>query len=192
MDCTHFRKHHLAYLDDTLPGELMAAAQRHVLVCDGCAVHDALVRRSLMVVHTMRPALPGVEPSTAFQSKLQARLAECRAERTAALAGSLGSPVMPPVAHNRFVSPSRTMIAMAASAVIGALALQALRRDTVPTVAMQPVMVMPPAPVSGAPYLPPALQQVMATGNPVWPATMMVEEAPAGFVNAQYRFAETR
>ena len=191
MDCTHFRKHHLAYLDDTLPGELMAAAQRHVMGCDGCAAHDALVRRSLMVVHTMRPALPGVEPSTAFQSKLQARLAECRAERTAALAGSLGGPVMPPVAHNRFVSPSRTMLAMAASAVIGALAIQALRRDTVPTVAMQPVMVMPPAPVSGtAPYLSPALQQ--ATGNPVWPATMMAEEASVGFVNAQYRFAETR
>ena len=191
MDCTHFRKHHLAYLDDTLPGELMAAAQRHVMVCDGCAAHDALVRRSLMVVHTMRPALPGVEPSVAFQSKLQARLAECRAERTAALAGSLGGPVMPPVAHNRFVSPSRTMLAMAASAVIGALAIQALRRDAVPTVAMQPVMVMPPAPVSGAaPYLTPAHQQ--ATGNPVWPATMMAEEASVGFVNAQYRFAETR
>jgi hypothetical protein len=191
MDCTHFRKHHLAYLDDTLPGELMAAAQRHVMVCDGCAAHDALVRRSLMVVHTMRPALPGVEPSVAFQSKLQARLAECRAERTAALAGSLGGTAMPPVAHNRFVSPSRTMLAMAASAVIGALAIQALRRDAVPTVAMQPVMVMPPAPVSGtAPYLSPALQQ--ATGNPVWPATMMAEEASVGFVNAQYRFAETR
>jgi hypothetical protein len=191
MDCTHFRKHHLAYLDDTLPGELMAAAQRHVMVCDGCAAHDALVRRSLMVVHTMRPALPGVEPSVAFQSKLQARLAECRAERTAALAGSLGRTAMPPVAHNRFVSPSRTMLAMAASAVIGALAIQALRRDAVPTVAMQPVMVMPPAPVSGtAPYLSPALQQ--ATGNPVWPATMMAEEASVGFVNAQYRFAETR
>jgi len=191
MDCTHFRKHHLAYLDDTLPGELMAAAQRHVMVCDGCAAHDALVRRSLMVVHTMRPALPGVEPSVAFQSKLQARLAECRAERTAALAGSLGGPVMPPVAHNRFVSPSRTMLAMAASAGIGALAIQALRRDAVPTVAMQPVMVMPPAPVSGAaPYLTPAHQQ--ATGNPVWPATMMAEEASVGFVNAQYRFAETR
>ena len=191
MDCTHFRKHHLAYLDDTLPGELMAAAQRHVMGCDGCAAHDALVRRSLMVVHTMRPALPGVEPSVAFQSKLQARLAECRAERTAALAGSLGGPAIPPVAHNRFVSPSRTMLAMAASAVIGALAIQALRRDTVPTVAMQPVMVMPPAPVSGAaPYLNPALQQ--ATGNPVWPTTMMADEASVGFVNAQYRFAETR
>lgn len=192
MDCKHFRKQHLAYLDDTLPGDLMAEAQRHVLVCDGCAAHDALVRRSLLVVHNMAPAMPSIEPSAEFQSKLRARLAECRAERTAAVAGTLGGTVMPPVAHNRFVSPSRTMLAMAASAVIGALAFQAFRSETAPTLAMQPVMAMPPAPVVRAPYINPALMQAMATGNPVWPATMIVEEAPVGFVNAQYRFAELR
>lgn len=192
MDCKHFRKHHLAYLDDTLPGDLMAEAQRHVLVCDGCAAHDALVRRSLMVARNMAPALSSIEPSAEFQTRLRARLAECRAERQAAVAGSLGDPMMPPVAHNRFVSPSRTMLAMAASALIGALAFQAFRQETVPTLAMQPVMAMPPAPVARAPYITPALMQAMATGNPVWPATMIVEEAPAGFVNAQYRFAELR
>jgi len=192
MDCTHFRKQHLSYLDDTMPGDQMAEAQRHVLVCDGCAAHDALVRRSLMVVHSMAPTMPSLEPSAEFQSKLRARLAECRAERTAAVAGTLGDTVMPPVAHNRFVSPSRTMLAMAASAVIGALAFQAFRSETAPTLAMQPVMAMPPVPVAEVPYINPALMQAMATGNPVWPATMIVEEAPVGFVNAQYRFAELR
>jgi hypothetical protein len=192
MDCTHFRKQHLSYLDDTMPGDQMAEAQRHVLVCDGCAAHDALVRRSLMVVHSMAPTMPSLEPSAEFQSKLRARLAECRAERTAAAAGTLGDTVMPPVAHNRFVSPSRTMLAMAASAVIGALAFQAFRSETAPTLAMQPVMAMPPVPVAEVPYINPALMQAMATGNPVWPATMIVEEAPVGFVNAQYRFAELR
>ncbi|WP_306521456.1 anti-sigma factor [Gemmatimonas sp.] len=192
MDCKHFRKRHLAYLDDTLPGELMAEAQRHVLVCDGCAAHDALVRRSLMVVHTMAPAMPSLEPSAEFQTRLRARLAECRAERTAAVAGTLGEPTMPPVARNRFVSPSRTMLAMAASAAIGALAFQAVRSRTAPTLAMQPVMVMLPAPVARAPYSNPDLMQAMATGNPVWPATMIVEEAPAGFVNAPIRFADVR
>jgi hypothetical protein len=192
MDCTHFRKQNLSYLDDTMPGDQMAEAQRHVLVCDGCAAHDALVRRSLMVVHSMAPTMPSLEPSAEFQSKLRARLAECRAERTAAVAGTLGDTVMPPVAHNRFVSPSRTMLAMAASAVIGALAFQAFRSETAPTLAMQPVMAMPPVPVAEVPYINPALMQAMATGNPVWPATMIVEEAPVGFVNAQYRFAELR
>jgi hypothetical protein len=84
------------------------------------------------------------------------------------------------------------MLAMAASAVIGALAFQAFRSETVPTLAMQPVMAMPPAPALRGPYINPALMQAMATGNPVWPATMIVEEAPVGFVNAQYRFAELR
>jgi hypothetical protein len=32
----------------------------------------------------------------------------------------------------------------------------------------------------------------MSTGNPVWPAAMIVEDAPVGFVNAEYRFAELR
>lgn len=197
MDCKHFRKQHLAYLDDALPGDLMAEAQRHVLVCDACAAHDTLVRRSLMVVHNVVPKLSTIEPSADFQAKLRARLAECRAERQAAVSGTLGDPVMPPVVNNRFVSPSRTMLAMAASAVIGALAFHAFRSETVPTLAMQPVMAMPPQPVVrgpnvDGPYVDPALIQAMATGNPVWPATMIVEEAPVGFVNAQYRFAELR
>lgn len=192
MDCKHFRKHHLAYLDDTLPGDLMAQAQRHVLRCDGCAAHDTLVRRSLMVVQSL-PVV--IEPSAEFQRRLQARLAECRADRAAAARPVASVPGLLP---RRFVPPSRTALAMAASAVIGALAFQALRRETVPTLAMQPVMppVMPPVmampPVPTAPSLSPALVQAMSTGNPVWPAAMIVEEAPVGFVNTEYRFADMR
>lgn len=190
MDCKHFRKHHLAYLDDTLPGDLMAQAQRHVLRCDGCAAHDTLVRRSLMVVQSL-PVV--IEPSAEFQRRLQARLAECRADREAT-----GRPVAsdPGLLPRRFVPPSRTALAVATSAVIGALAFQALRRETVPTLAMQPVMppvmAMPPVPPAPAPSLSPALVQAMSTGNPVWPAAMIVEDAPVGFVNAEYRFAEMR
>ena len=77
MDCRNFRKHHLSYLDDTLSGDQMAAAQRHILACDACASHDTMVRRSLIVARNM----PSIEPSTAFQERLQARLAECRLER---------------------------------------------------------------------------------------------------------------
>ena len=53
MDCRTFRKHHLAYLDDTLPGDVMARAQCHVLNCDACAAHDTMVRRSLMMVRSL-------------------------------------------------------------------------------------------------------------------------------------------
>ena len=70
MDCSHFRKSHLAYLDDALPDTQMAAAQRHVLACDACAAHDTLVRRSLMVARS----LPAIEPSAAFRRRLRERL----------------------------------------------------------------------------------------------------------------------
>ena len=70
MDCRSVRKHHLAYLDATLAGDQMASAQRHIMACDPCAAHDTLVRRSLMVARN----LSTIEPSAAFQERLQAKL----------------------------------------------------------------------------------------------------------------------
>lgn len=186
MDCKHFRKHHLAYLDDTLPGDLMAQAQRHVLECDGCAAHDTLVRRSLMALRI----LPEIEPSAAFQSRLRETLAACRAERNAGPAG--GQRRIAGFPSPRFVTPTRAMLAMAASVVIGVMAWPGSGEDSAPTLAMRPVMAMPPEPMVPVPSLSPALMQVMATGNPVWPAAMLVEEAPVGFVNTEYRFADYR
>jgi hypothetical protein len=72
------------------------------------------------------------------------------------------------------------------------MAFQAFRNEAVPTLTMQPVIASRPAPVSPTPYITPMLMQAMATGNPVWSATMVVEDAPVGFVNAEYRFAELR
>lgn len=77
MDCRDFRDAHLAYLDDTLPGDAMAEAQRHLLTCDRCAAHDSMVRRSLVLA---RNHLPEITPSADFRSRLDARLAACRAE----------------------------------------------------------------------------------------------------------------
>lgn len=73
MDCRQFRRDHLDYLDDTLPGDVMRAAQLHVLQCGACAAHDALVRRSLMVVRS----LPDLAPSRGFEDRMAARLATC-------------------------------------------------------------------------------------------------------------------
>ncbi|MBU6364989.1 MAG: hypothetical protein KJT01_02140 [Gemmatimonadetes bacterium] len=73
MDCRQFRRDHLDYLDDTLPGDVMRAAQLHVLQCGACAAHDALVRRSLMVVRS----LPDVAPRLGFEDRMAARLATC-------------------------------------------------------------------------------------------------------------------
>lgn len=183
MDCKRFRKHHLAYLDDTLPGTQMAAAQRHVLACDACAAHDTLVRRSLMVVQS----LPTLEPSAAFQAKLRARLEACRQGDEPVPTGRWrdradGTP--------RPVRTPRLWAAAAASAVIGVLAYQAWQASHPRMLSIQPVMAMGPVPVSPAPYLTPRLVRAMSTGNPVWPAALMVEDAPMqamadGFVLTQ-------
>ncbi len=76
MDCTDFRRHHLAYLDDTLPGDVLVAAERHRVECAACGAHDTLVRRSLLLARN----LPSIEPSADFTARLDARLREVRAE----------------------------------------------------------------------------------------------------------------
>jgi hypothetical protein len=187
MDCKQFRKHHLAYLDDTLPGEVMAAAQRHVMQCDGCAAHDTLVRRSLMVARS----LPTLEPSADFQQKLRARLAQCREERDAfrldhpagvtreqADAGTRAT-----LAAGR---SSRMVVAVAASAVLGILAYQAVQGALATPRSMQPVIAASPTPVQPSPYLTPQMVQAMSTGNPMWPAAMMVDDAPMQAMSAGF------
>lgn len=77
MDCRHFRQHHLAYVDDTLPGALLVAAEAHVLECPACRAQDTLVRRSLLLARN----LPPVECSADFDARLEARLAELRCGR---------------------------------------------------------------------------------------------------------------
>lgn len=183
MDCRSFRKHHLAYLDDTLAGDLMAAAQRHILACDACAAHDTIVRRSLMVVKNM----PTIEPSAAFQERLQARLAECREERARRMVPRTPTDdVALPVAGRPLWRRPRAVVAIAAGAVIGTLVWRGVTTSgAAPLVAMEPVIASQPARPEVR-YVSPALLQAMATGNPVWPATVIIEEAPTGFVNVDY------
>ena len=48
--------------------------RQHMRDCPPCAHHDALVRRSLMLVRS----LPTIEPSPGFQTRLEARLRATR------------------------------------------------------------------------------------------------------------------
>jgi len=186
MDCKSFRKQHLAYLDDTMPGDEMSAAQDHVMVCDGCAAHDTLVRRSLMVARSM----PMLEPSAAFQARLRARLAECREEcrdERTAMAARTALLAVPRSAVARTVSSrnSRVVLAVAASAMLGAFVWQGWSTPT-PELSMQPVIASQPAMPTPASYITPELMQAMATGNPVWPAAMIIEDAPTHFVRSDF------
>ena len=201
MDCKRFRKNHLGYLDDTLPGTDMAAAQRHLLGCEPCAAHDALVRRSLMAARS----LPTIEPSADFQAKLRAKLAQCRAEQ----AGELGqSPdrrgvrgVLQPtdtmLPHlvagsgnrlgNRSPLPVRAAMAVAAGAALAVVAWQSVSESTAPELRMAPVVASTPA-LPETPYVSAELLQAMATGNPVWSAALVVDDLPVTFVSTNYSF----
>ncbi len=184
MDCKSFRKQHLAYLDDTMPGDEMAAAQHHVMVCDGCAAHDTLVRRSLMVARSM----PALEPSADFQARLRVRLAECRDEcrdERTAMAARSALLLAPRSAASR---NTRVVVAVAASAMLGAFVWQGWSAPA-PELSMQPVIASQPASPMPVSYITPELMQAMATGNPVWPAAMIIEDAPTHFVRSDFTLA---
>jgi hypothetical protein len=189
MDCKSFRRQHLAYLDDTMPGDDMTRAQHHVMVCDGCAAHDTLVRRSLMVARS----LPTVTPSVEFQARLRARLAECRDEpRTARDAGTPltrrwgTDPMRPlPAPDGRRIT-SRLLVAAAAGAMLGAYAWQGWGAPPASALSIQPVIASQPAMPTPAPYITPELMQAMATGNPVWPAALLIEDAPAPYMPTDF------
>ncbi len=182
MDCRSFRNNHLCYLDDTLSGEQTAAAQRHVLSCDGCAAHDTLVRRSLMMARSLEP----IQPSEEFQRRLRARLAACQQ----VAAASIDSPNSN---ESRSLMPrSSVYIAVVAAGVaLGTLAWNGMAPEPAAVVASQPVV--SPAltrPAGSQSYISPALMQAMSTGNPVWPAAIIIDDAPSQFIAADLRFID--
>lgn len=77
MDCRTFLKHHLAFVDDTLPGADRAAMERHRLSCERCARHDAHVRRGLLLARNLAP----IEPSADFYERLERRLRDVKPDR---------------------------------------------------------------------------------------------------------------
>jgi hypothetical protein len=182
MDCRRFRKLHLAYLDDTLSGDDTTQALQHIMACDTCAAHDTLVRRSLMIARSM----PTIEPSTAFQERLRARLAECRNEAANGTGMGHGGGDVRRKSAGTLRSP-KTIAAVAAGVMIGTMLWRGMSDHTPPMIAMQPVIASRPAELSMQPYVSPALIRAMSTGNPVWPAAMIIEDAPNQFVSTDFR-----
>jgi anti-sigma factor RsiW len=163
MDCRQFRNEHLAYLDDTLPGTVMAEAQRHLMGCDACAAHDQLVRRSLMMVRN----LPELEPSAAFGERLQARLAACKAAPAAMHDDDAEAFLAPPPVRAGWRRRPVWLAMAAGVAIVGTVSMnssdgRAAEPELAPMLAAAPV---PPAPL--VPEFSPALLQAMSTGNPM-------------------------
>lgn len=175
MDCRHFRKHHVAFVDDTLPGVDVVRMQLHLSECAACERWDHQVRRSLLLV---RNHLSEIEPSESFRDRLEQRLARERLhERAPAGMFTLGG---------------RTSVAvLGLSLVTVSLAVVALTGDrTAPAVGrLQPVIASggmnfgPPAPRGGVDATP-AFVSSVSSGMAIIPALMLADDMVSADVSA--------
>jgi hypothetical protein len=185
MDCSAFRRHHLAYLDDTLPGDLLVSAERHRLECESCAALDTRVRRALLCARN----LPEVTPSPEFAARLQARLREVDEGRYEVPTDWVPGWREPD--RGRFTPPlpSRRTMAVAASLLVmasfGSTAWPA--RDEDPVLLPPVVATRPDAP---EPATAPRFERLPASelvgaataGIPVWPAALLAGESPVQYM----------
>lgn len=174
MDCRSFRRNHLAYLDDTLPGVQMAEMRDHMQDCRRCARQDVAVRRSLLLLRNV----PTVQVSRDFNDRLQQRLLteSARGPRNAAT----------------FRGPSFAFFAGTAASVVtlGSLGVMLLGSPSsaqadyprLPAVVAYPTVVVdgPSESVSM-----PAFVASMSTGMPVWPALLLADEGSVRFATAE-------
>ena len=183
MDCRAFRKHHLAYLDDTLPGDLLVSAERHVLECEECARHDTAVRRGLLLFRN----LPPIEPSPDFAARLELRL-------RSAVDDGAGVPDWTHVdtagTGRRRSASSTVALAAAGLLMFGYGTRTVIAWNSVPQdVVLPPVVAMIPEPLPQAPLASPALVTSVSASVPVWPVALLADEAPMHFVNSEFQLA---
>jgi anti-sigma factor RsiW len=173
MDCRQFRNKHVAFVDDVLPAIDMEAMRRHLTRCPKCSRQDTAIRRSLMLVRN----LPTIEPSADFMNRLSARLAE------------IGPPSYAELSSPRAALPSfRSFVVLAAG--IGAIAVISIEasRYFVSSITTREVVPIAAATIDSTPT-PAANAAIVAsvpTGIPVWPAVLMVGEAPLRFANMEF------
>lgn len=176
MDCRAFRENHVAYVDDVLSAVDMATMRAHVQRCAKCARHDTAVRRSLLLARN----LPTLEPSPDFMARLQQRI---HALESANPTGS----------HHRMKAPIAGFAALAAViALVAYLALASTVNVGEPAVIrMAPVVATAPA-RPASPAESPAFVASVATGMSVWPAVLMLDEAPQQLMDVQLQQASLR
>ncbi len=182
MDCREFRSKHVAYVDDLLAAVDMDAMRAHLGRCTRCARQDTSVRRSLLLVRN----LPVIEPSPDFMSRLNDRLAEIGptpapivARRSlffsapalgtfAAVAAGIGIVAVLSFRTAHYVAPAEVASAPTQNAGITSA--------PIPDYRDMPASPAPPAEVS--PMANAAYVAAVPTGIPIWPAVLMIGEAP--------------
>ena len=172
MDCREFRNKHVPFVDDVLPAIDMEAMRRHLTRCPKCSRQDTAIRRSLMLVRN----LPTIEPSADFMNRLSVRLAE------------IGPPSYVELSDQRSVLPSfRSFVVLAAG--IGAIAVISIEANRYfnPATAHEVVPIaVATIDSTTAPAANAAIVASVPTGIPVWPAVLMVGEAPLRFANMDF------
>ena len=168
MNCLDFRNQYLAFVDQTLPAAEQSASEQHLASCSVCSRHDLAMRRGLLVLRN----LPSVEPSSDFYVRLTTTLHKMeRAEEHAA----------------RYKGPGLGSFAAAAAGVVGIGFLaavlfnwtaQARNLALAPVVARTPAVA--PYPVTNSSFVASA-----SAGLPIWPAAMMVDQAPVRFASEE-------
>jgi hypothetical protein len=168
MDCLEFRNQYLAFVDQTLPPAEQSAADLHLASCSTCARHDQAMRRGLMVLRN----LPPVEPSPDFYNRLTTTLH--RMEHAEARA-------------SRYRGPGLGSFAAVAAGVVGIGFMAAVAFNWTAqarNLALAPVVASTPA---DAPY-PSTNSSFVASasaGLPIWPAAMLVDQAPVRFASEE-------
>lgn len=173
MDCRAFRKSHLAYVDGTLPESEQLAMREHRDLCLGCASHDTRLRRALMVARS----LPPIRPSAGFAERLEQRLREAKAvdlhEWTGVVKGGRGPGI------GEFMAAAAGVVA---AGLVATAAIERFRSHEIP---MMPAVV---ASLPDTPALPLTSPAFVASASPiasVWPAALLLDQAPLHFATAQ-------
>lgn len=169
MDCKQFTTRHAAFIDDTLPGFLMAAMREHLADCARCGRRDAEVRRALFLLKN----LPSVQVSDGFQDKLRARISA----EGPAYQGKRASPA---------ISMKWATAAMLLVAVVGVSTWPERQAEEITR--LPAVFASAPMSAFGSGLddeSAPAYVASMSTGIPMWPALMLAEEGPLRFAGMQ-------
>lgn len=179
MDCRRFRKLHVDFVDDTLPGVAMAAMRRHLRGCAACAEHDTRVRRSLLLFRNQ----PRIEPSPEFRARLSARLREIGPLDVEA---SIDAALRRRPAFWRPHGAAGLFSAAAGLLAAGLLVFVATGSGPSQPLPMPPVVASIPEPAP-EPMASPVLLASVPSGITVWPAVLMAEQAPMHFVGSEFQ-----
>ncbi len=173
MDCREFCDQHVAFVDDTLAGIELVRMQRHLLECEGCAKHDAKIRRALLLFRN----LPSIELSAGFSQRLEARLRNCEYDNLVATT-------------QRNLRRGAVAAAVASVLMLGYIGTTLFQSDPPRDLVMAPVVATIPEPdLTSFTSSTPAIVTSVSAGLAIWPAALFAEQVPVRFARSSLELA---